>query len=68
MYDSATSHFLVYFVSDTRKEGRMSLGKKKKVRQQSLWIPQHKVARSPGHPFYKRLNAVLAEEGFDEWA
>jgi len=46
----------------------MSLGRKKKARQQSLWIPQHKVARSPGHPFYKRLNAVLAKDGFDEWA
>jgi hypothetical protein len=46
----------------------MSLGKKKKARQQSLWVPQHKVARSPGHPFHKRLNAVSAKDGVDEWA
>ena len=22
--------------------------------------------RSPGHPFYRRLNAILSEHGFDE--
>jgi len=45
----------------------MSLGRKKKITQKSLWIPHHKVARSAGRPFYRRLNAVLADEGFDAW-
>ena len=45
----------------------MALGKKKKNRQQTIWIPQEKIARIPGHPFYKTLNRILAKEHFDEW-
>lgn len=33
--------------------------------QGDLWIPSDQAPRSPGHPFYARLNAVLRTEGFD---
>ena len=30
-----------------------------------MWVPTEKLARSPGHPFYERLNRVLEKAGFD---
>lgn len=42
----------------------MAMGKKK-GRQGGLWIATSDLARSPGHPFYERLNRLLAEHGFD---
>ena len=45
----------------------MALGKRKKE-QQALWVATTELPRSPGHPFYKRLNQLLAEDGFDAWA
>jgi len=33
--------------------------------QGELWIACEQIARSPGHPFYARLNQVLRTEGFD---
>jgi transposase len=45
----------------------MALGRRPKNRQQSIWIPHSKIARNPGHPFYQRLNQILAKEHFDEW-
>jgi transposase len=44
----------------------MALGKRKRE-QQSAWIATTDLPKSPGHPFYKKLNALLAEAGFDEW-
>jgi len=44
----------------------MSLGKRK-PKQDELFIPTAKVASGPGHPFYSKLNQVLAEAGFDEF-
>jgi hypothetical protein len=44
----------------------MSLGKRK-PQQDELFIPAVKVATGPGHPFCAKLNAVLAEAGFDEF-
>jgi hypothetical protein len=32
-----------------------------------LFIPTAKLATGPGHPFYTKLNEVLAEAGFDEF-
>ena len=34
-------------------------------RQAEMWIATSDLSRSPGHPFYERLNAILAEVGFD---
>lgn len=44
----------------------MALGKRKSESQE-LWIATTELPRSPGHPFYKRLNRLLAEDGFDAW-
>jgi transposase len=32
-----------------------------------MFIPAAQVATGPGHPFYTKLNAVLAEAGFDDF-
>ena len=45
----------------------MALGKRKH-QQQALWVATTELPRSPGHPFYKRLNQLLAKDGFDAWA
>lgn len=45
----------------------MALGKHK-VKQDELFIATAKIATGPGHPFYCKLNQVLAEAGFDEFA
>lgn len=42
----------------------MALGKRK-PKQAELFIPTEQLAKGPGHPFYSKLNAVLAQVGFD---
>ena len=37
----------------------MALGRRK-PRQEELFIPTAELARGPGHPYYTKLNAVLA--------
>src|SRR5450755_2322971 len=44
----------------------MALGKRKRE-QQGLWIATTELPKSPGHPFYQKLNHVLAEAQFDSW-
>jgi transposase len=44
----------------------MSLGRRI-PKQDELFIPATQVATGPGHPFYTKLNAVLAGAGFDEF-
>jgi transposase len=44
----------------------MAIGKRKS-RQDELFIPTAKLATGPGHPFYSKLNEVLAAAGFDEF-
>ena len=44
----------------------MALGKRKHE-QQTAWVATTELPKSPGHPFYRKLNALLAEAGFDEW-
>jgi transposase len=44
----------------------MALGKRKSE-QQSAWVATTDLPKSPGHPFYMKLNRVLAEAGFDAW-
>ena len=43
----------------------MSMRKKSKPKQQSLWVAKQQLVAPPGHPFYKKLNELLAQEGFD---
>jgi hypothetical protein len=44
----------------------MALGKRKQE-QQEAWVATTDLPRSPGHPFYRRLNQLLAEADFDSW-
>jgi transposase len=44
----------------------MALGKRKHE-QQEAWVATTDLPRSPGHPFYRKLNQLLAEAGFDAW-
>jgi transposase len=42
----------------------MALGTRK-PKQDERFIPTAKIATGPGHPFYAKLNAVLADAGFE---
>jgi transposase len=44
----------------------MAMGKRKR-RQESLFIMADCLPQSDGHPFYQKLNALLAEADFDHW-
>ena len=46
----------------------MAMGRRKKEIQDALWVETGELARSPGHPFYERLNRILEGAGFDEFA
>ena len=39
----------------------------RRERQEELWIPTCTLARSASHPFYERLNQLLAEHDFDRF-
>ena len=43
----------------------MSMGNRASERQADLWLATSDLARSPGHPFYVRVNEILREAGFD---
>src|SRR6202795_125000 len=46
----------------------MAMGRRKKrVRQEGLWIPATVLPGGAGHPFYQRLNQILDEKKFDEY-
>jgi transposase len=45
----------------------MAMGtRKQRQRQEELWY-RGDLAEAPGHPFYRRLNEVLDQAGFDEF-
>jgi transposase len=44
----------------------MALGKRKDE-QQEMWVPTTSLPKSQGHVFYRKLNEVFAEAGFDRW-
>ena len=44
----------------------MAMGTRRE-HQEELWIPSCAVARPAGHPFYQRLNQLLAEHDFDRF-
>jgi transposase len=44
----------------------MALGRRKRD-QQDLWVATCDLPKSPGHPFYSKLNRLLDEAGFDEF-
>lgn len=43
----------------------MSMRRRGSEKQESLWVATGDLAASPGHPFYEKLNKVLAEADFD---
>jgi transposase len=44
----------------------MAMGtRRKRRRQESLWIPVAELPSTAAHPFYQRLNALLDEAGFE---
>jgi transposase len=45
----------------------MAIGKRKRKRQETLWIPTNEIPNPPAHPFYRRLNAILAKHEFDDF-
>ena len=44
----------------------MAMGKRRQ-KQEALFVTTEGLARSPGHPFYRKLNELLAEVNFDRW-
>lgn len=42
--------------------------RKQRQRQEQLWVANAELAAGPGHPFYLRLNDLLEQEKFDEFA
>jgi transposase len=47
----------------------MAMGTRKhRQRQEQLWVTHAELATGPGHPFYTRLNELLDQEKFDEFA
>ena len=47
----------------------MGMGtRRRRQREERLWISHHELANGPAHPFYKRVNELLEAERFDEFA
>ena len=47
----------------------MGMGtRRRRQRQEQLWISHNELAKGPGHPFYKRVNELLEMKQFDEFA
>jgi transposase len=44
----------------------MSMGRRR-ARQEALFVMAGELPKSAGHPFYQRLNRLLAEADFDHW-
>ena len=43
------------------------MGKKQTRPQDTMWVATSDLPKSPGHPFYQRLNQVLAANSFDSF-
>jgi transposase len=43
----------------------MAMGRQPEQRQADFWIATERLAAAPAHPFYQKLNHVLAAGGFD---
>jgi transposase len=46
----------------------MAMGKRKREQQSAMWVAVSDLPRSVSHPFYDKLNQLLAEQGFDDFA
>ena len=45
----------------------MAMGKRQRQRQPKFWIAATDVPQGPGHPFYSKLNELLAQRGADDF-
>src|SRR3954447_6502002 len=45
----------------------MAMARRREERQESLFVATDRLPKAAGHPFYQRLNGLLAESGFDAW-
>src|SRR5258708_7386898 len=47
----------------------MGMGtRRRRQGQEQMWIAQEELAKGPAHPFYERVNELLEERKFDEFA
>lgn len=46
----------------------MAMGKRKRARQPTVWVTTTDFPTAASHPFYTRLNHLLREHGFDDFA
>src|ERR1035437_9749274 len=46
----------------------MAMGKRERNRQPALWVATTDLPTAASHPFYARLNLLLREHGFDDFA
>jgi transposase len=44
------------------------MGKRKRDRQPTMWVTTTDLPTAASHPFYRRLNQLLREHGFDDFA
>src|SRR2546428_4147908 len=50
-------------------ETSMAMGtRRRRQRQERLWISHNELAKGPGHPFYQRVNELLEDAKFDAFA
>lgn len=47
---------------------RMAMGKRTRDRQPTMWVPTTELPTAASHPFYARLNQLLREQAFDDFA
>jgi transposase len=45
----------------------MAMGKRKRDRQPTMWVTTTALPTAASHPFYRRLNQLLREHGFDDF-
>ena len=45
----------------------MAMGKRRREDQRAMWVAVEELPRSVSHPFYEKLNRLLAEHGFDDF-
>ncbi len=46
----------------------MAMGKRPRDRQPAMWVPTTELPNPASHPFYARLNQLLRDRGFDDFA
>jgi transposase len=46
----------------------MSMGKRRRTRQPTMWVTTTDLPTTASHPFYARLNQLLRDHGFDDFA